>query len=128
MTFKIDEGPSENIVYISAIGTISAEDYETLLLPLFAKFKKAGKKARILLHFGSDFSGYTLGAMWQDAKLGLSYMSAIERCAVVADATWLRYLTWAAGKLVCFPVKTYHEAQLAEAKAWINGDVTAEQS
>ena len=127
MGFQIEQGASDDILHVSAVGKITAEDYEKLLLPILEKIRSEGKKLRLLLIFGQDFDGYTAGAAWEDAKLGLRYMRVIERCAVVSDIKWIKNLTHFFGSLIPCTVTTYGSNGLSEAKEWLNsGDIAME--
>ncbi|MCB9228523.1 MAG: STAS/SEC14 domain-containing protein [Deltaproteobacteria bacterium] len=121
MGFRIEENSSsEDVVIISASGQISAEDYQEVILPVLEKFQTSGKKARLLLHFGDDFKGYTAKGAWEDARVGLRYMHAIDRCALVSDLPWMRNIAHITGSLIPCAVNTYTNDQLSEAKKWLD--------
>ncbi|HKK14495.1 MAG TPA: STAS/SEC14 domain-containing protein, partial [Gammaproteobacteria bacterium] len=80
----------EGVLGFTAKGTVTADDYESTMIPAVeAAIARAGK-IRFLYHLGEDFSGFEAGAMWDDARLGLKHLSAWERIAVVTDVDWIR--------------------------------------
>jgi hypothetical protein len=67
-------------------------------------------------HIGVDFSGFELGAIWEDAKLGIQHLSSWELLAVVSDHetvnSFLRFL----GHLMIGEIRIYKDAELENAK------------
>jgi SpoIIAA-like len=89
-----------------------------VLLPAVDSVLKRHKKIRFLFRTGKDFSGYTPGAMWDDAKLGVQHLTAFEKIAVVSDVPWLVQATRFFRFLIpC--VKVFSGEKLPDAEAWI---------
>jgi len=82
---EITSGIPDNILAVTAHGMVTAQDYENVLFPAVDEALKRHKKIRFLFRTGGDFSGYTAGAMWDDAKLGVRHLTAFEKIAVVSD-------------------------------------------
>ena len=120
MGFKVEKGSCSDTLYLTAFGYVTAEDYEEKILPLFEKARSEGISLRLLIVFGDDFEGYTPGAAWEDAKLGLRFFKVIERCAVVANETWIRTFASFFGSLVPCTVASYELKDLSEAKKWLD--------
>ncbi|MDQ2707104.1 MAG: hypothetical protein M3Z25_05490 [Actinomycetota bacterium] len=57
---------------LRAVGTVSKDDYETVFEPLVDQGRRAGRRLRFLYQIGPEFEGFTPGAAWEDARLGLS--------------------------------------------------------
>lgn len=108
-----------NTVGISASGQVNAVDYETVLIPAVESVLKEHDKVRLLYQLGSDFTGFTPGAMWDDMKLGIAHLRAWERVAVVTDVSWVAN----AAKMFRFampcPVRVFSIKDRADAQAWI---------
>jgi hypothetical protein len=73
---------------------------------------------RLLYLLGPRFGGFTSGAMWEDARVGLSEPLHWERVALVTDVEWMRQLSAAFGWMVPGRFKTFAGADLEGAKAW----------
>jgi hypothetical protein len=116
---KITPGLPDNILAVTAHGTVTAEDYEKVLLPAVDEALKRHKKIRFLFRTGEDFSGYTTGAMWDDAKLGVRHVTAFEKIAVVSDVHWLVHTTKLFRFLFPCPVKIFPAKDMREAETWI---------
>src|SRR6478672_928955 len=83
----------DHVVGVSASGQIDAKDYETVLIPAIDSALQKHKRIRVLYQLATDFEGFTTGAMWDDAKLGLAHLRAWERIAVVTDVHWVANAT-----------------------------------
>jgi hypothetical protein len=110
-----------HVLGFTASGKVTAADYETVLVPALEAELKARKKVRLLYQLGSDFSGFDMGAMWADAKVGLHHPAAWERVAVVTDIDWLRSATKVLGFAMPGQVKVFTNAEMEEAKTWVAG-------
>lgn len=114
----IDDLP-DSVLGLEASGTVSADDYRQILAPALESLLSRHARIRLLYVLGPDFQGFTGGATWQDAKVGMSHFSAFERVAVVTDHDWLENLVRAFGFLVPGEVRTFECDELEEARAWI---------
>ena len=76
----------EGIDGVRAIGKITKEDYGKVLVLLFAEARREGRHIRFLYQLGPEFEGFTAGAAWEDAKIGLHSLRLFDGCAVVTDA------------------------------------------
>lgn len=103
----------------SATGMVTAEDYEQILIPIVTDRLDGYGKVRLLLHFGEDFEGYSLGAAWDDAKFGVTHIGHFEKLAAVSDTAWIRSAAKVIAPFVRCPVQVFHDAELEPAKQWI---------
>jgi hypothetical protein len=109
-----------NVLGFTARGTVTASDYESLLIPAVEAVFARSAKARFLYHLGKDFSGIDAAAMWDDTKLGLKHLTGWERMAVVSDVEWIRGAVRIFGLAIPGHVRVFHNAELAEAIRWIS--------
>jgi hypothetical protein len=104
---------------VRAAGKVSKEDYERVFDPLLEEARRAGRHVRFLYEIGPAFEGFTAGAAWEDAKLGVRFLRLFAACAIVSDVAWIRELTRAFGFLMPCPVRVFDAAHRAEAVAWL---------
>lgn len=118
------EGLSDNALGFSAKGKVTAEDYETVLIPAVEEKLKTHDKIRLLYHIGKEFKSFAAGAMWDDTKVGLAHITEWEKIAIVTDENWIRQ----AGKIfgmamdtMSIPgdVKVFHNNEFDKAVEWI---------
>lgn len=109
------DGLPAGVIGFRAVGTIEAEDYRDVLDPAIHAALDARGKVDCVFVMGEEFDRYSLGAMWEDAKLiGLPH-SAWGRAAFVTDHDVLAGIATAFGGLVpgefrVFPLSKYDEA------------------
>jgi hypothetical protein len=109
----------DNTLGFVAKGTVTAKDYETVIIPAVeATFERQGK-VRLLYHLGPDFSGFEAEAMWDDAKIGLKHISGWERVAVVSDIEWIRAGMNVFRLVIPGRIRVFHNSELAEAAQWV---------
>jgi len=118
MIEKIPDLP-DNVLGFTAKGTVTATDYESVIIPAVeALFSRHGK-VRFLYHLGQEFSRFEAAAMWDDAKLGLRHLTGWERMAVVSAVEWIRAAVRVFGLAIPGHIRVFHNSELAEATRWI---------
>lgn len=118
---QIIENLPLNVIGVLADGAVTRSDYETVLVPLLREAYRKGDKFRFLYQTSPGFSGYTVGAMVEDTRVGLKYLRLFERCAIVTDVEWIQHGARLFGSLMPFPVKMFPSQGLKEAVAWLSG-------
>src|SRR6516225_5600543 len=87
-----------NVVGARAVGQVEASDYRDILEPAIAAALKEHDKLRLVFVLGEEFDGYSAGASWEDAKLGIGRWDAWELVAVVTNRDWIggtvKALSW----------------------------------
>jgi len=108
-----------NVLGVSAEGKITGTDYETVLIPAIEEKLKTNKKIRMLYHLGSNFNGFDLNAMMDDAKIGMKHLSAWDKIALVSDHELINMVAKFFGHLLSCEIRIFKNAELEEAKKWI---------
>jgi hypothetical protein len=81
-------GLPPGVIGFEAVGEVHADDYRDVLLPAIDAAAETGE-VRLVFVLGDRFDGYSMGAAWQDAKLGAHHLKAWKRTAIVTDVDWL---------------------------------------
>jgi len=110
----------ERVLGVKASGEVSANDYKTVLVPAIEEKLTKHKKARLLYVLGDEFEGYTSGAAWEDAKVGMKHLTSFERVAVVTDVDWIEKMIKAFGFALPGEVRVFDDDDLDEARIWIS--------
>lgn len=108
-----------NTVGVVATGEVTAADYEAVLMPAVAAAVQAHGRVRLLYQIAPGFTGFTAGAMWDDARLGLAHLTAWEKAAVVTDVDWIRGAVSFLRFLMPCPAQVFGNDAFEQAKAWI---------
>ena len=111
----------DTTVGFTAHGKVHADDYNNTLIPAIEDLITRTGAARVLLVLGPDWAGYSAGAMFDDAKLGIEHLKAWERFAIVSDAAWVHHVAKALGLLVPGEVRAFAVSDLEVATAWVAG-------
>lgn len=116
---ELIEGLPGNALGLQAKGEVTGEDYERVVIPAVHELREREQKIRLLYLLGPEFEGFTAGAMWDDAKVGLEHPFSWERIALVSDDDGYRRLFKSMGFLIPATVKVFGVTELEQAKAWI---------
>lgn len=108
------------ILGVSAQGTVTGQDYETVLIPAVEEKLKTNKKIRMIYQLGANFTGFDLTAMLDDAKIGMKHLAAWDRIALVSDHQMINTVMKFFGYLLSCEVRIFKNDELEEAKKWIN--------
>ena len=104
----------DGVIGFEAVGEVHSDDYRETLIPAL----ESAEEIRIVYVLGDRFEGYSAGASWQDAKLGVHHHGKWRRAALVTDLDWVRHLTSVFGWAIPGEVQVFAVADLADAVAW----------
>ena len=119
MIEKIPDLP-DNVLGFTAKGTVTDNDYESIIIPAVEELFSRQENVRFLYHLGEDVTGFESAAMWDDTKLGLKHRTGWERMAIVSDIEWVRAALRIFGLVIPGQVRVFHNNELAEATRWIS--------
>ncbi len=117
---KVINNLPDNVLGFTAIGKITAADYEAIVIPALEEKLKTNQKVRMLYQLGTDFTGFDMGAMLDDAKMGMKHLSAWDRIALVSDHEIINLFAKFFGYLMTCELRIYKDAEFDEAKKWIS--------
>lgn len=89
--YTLLDGFPNDVIAIEGEGKITADTYRALLAPLVAEKLKRHDKLKIFAKLGPDFEGFSAGAMWDDARLGLGHLTTFHKIAIVSDLEWVTH-------------------------------------
>ncbi|WP_457745443.1 STAS/SEC14 domain-containing protein [Sulfurimonas sp.] len=112
----------KNLIGFELSGTVTAKDYENVLIPALQKRVEKDEKIRVLYHVREDFDAYELGAMVDDAKTGFMFFSNWERIAVVSDVDWIINGVKIFSFIVPGELKTFANSEIDKARDWLLED------
>lgn len=101
-----------------AIGAVEASDYEDVFDPAIDAAIAAGRKVNLVYVLGDEFERYSLGALWQDAKLEGKPAHVWGRIALVTDHTFIGEIIHGLAFLFPGEVRVFAVAALDHAVAW----------
>lgn len=122
-------GLPDDVVGFTAKGEVTSADYRDVLDPAVRDALTRHDKIRVLYILGAEFTGYSGGALWDDAVVGTEHFMHFERMAVVSDKAWVRHSANAFAWMMPARIKVYADTEQAEAMEWVTenvGTATAE--
>jgi hypothetical protein len=108
-----------NILGVQATGKVTEGDYQDVLIPQLEGVLNKYPKARFLYYLDEGFTGWEMGAMWEDAKFGLRHKDDFEKIAVVGGPKWVAWGTNLFKYFMEGQVKVFPPEQLQEAWNWL---------
>ena len=118
--FELLTGLPKDVVGVVAKGKIDRSAYEDELIPAVEKQIREQGKVKLLYVLGDEFEGFTAGAAWDDARLGLMHLADFAKIAVVTDADWIKLGVKMFAPLIPCDVHLYGVAELEAARAWVS--------
>ena len=107
--------PGAYEVHIS--GRVTEDDYEKVLIPALDRAIEEYERIRVLaILMDAEFS---VGAMLDDADVGLRHWTGFDRCAVVVEPGWLSRLVRGFGPLMPCPVGVFRPGEEDDARRWL---------
>ncbi|MFC9790683.1 STAS/SEC14 domain-containing protein [Rhodococcus sp. NPDC127528] len=83
------ENLPDGVLGFRASGTVTARDYREVLDPAIDAKIAQHEKVNLVYVLGEDLSGYSAGALWQDAELDTRPRRSWGRIALVTDHEWI---------------------------------------
>jgi hypothetical protein len=114
------DGFADSTVAARAVGRVTRQDYESILIPRIEAVAKIHSKLRCYYEISGDFAGMEPGAMWEDLKVGVEYWMRWERIAVVTDVGWIAHIVDMFRFLMPSQVRVFPISERAAALAWID--------
>lgn len=109
-----------NIIGLRASGTLSAGDYEQVLLPRLEALARRFETIRALFYMDPGFKGWDLPAAWANTKLDLRFRHNLEKVAIIGAPAWEEWcVKFAAGLLMRGELRTFRKEQLDDAWRWV---------
>jgi hypothetical protein len=109
----------DNILGVQGTGKVTNQDYLDVLIPQLEEVLKKYGKARFLYYLDEDFTGWEMGAMWEDAKFGLKHKDDFEKIAVVGGPKWIAWGTKLFSYFLEGQVKIFAFEELQAAWDWL---------
>ncbi|MEO8451890.1 MAG: STAS/SEC14 domain-containing protein [Gemmatimonadota bacterium] len=110
----------DHVLGFKATGRVTADDYESILVPAVEKALSHHQRVRLLYLLGDGFEGFTGAAAWEDAKVGLRHFTRFDRVAVVTSVDWIRHSVKAFGFIMPGEVRVFESNDLSKAREWIS--------
>lgn len=115
----VKSGTQEGLLEVHMTAPITDKDYADVLIPAIDAALAEGEKLRMLVVMNADLTDFTMGALWDDAKLGIGNWRGFERVAIVTANKAMTRLVRAFSILMPCPVAVFGKWHENEARLWL---------
>lgn len=115
--FEKLDGSAGSVVGFRASGKLTNEDYKSFMPILEEVIEECGK-VRMLWEL-VDFTGWELGAMWEDFKFATKHCRQVERLAMVGDKKWEEWMAKISAPFMEGEVRYFDRSELDAAWEWV---------
>ena len=105
------------VLKVAYEGKVNAKDYEGSLVPAIKKELAKDHSIRLVIDL-SKLDKFTLGAMFQDSKLGFDYMKKFEKVSIISEPGIIYDMKPLFEKMMPSKVKFFKPDQSQEANKW----------
>jgi hypothetical protein len=88
------------------------------MMPEINRAVADGVRLRVLYFLGPEFESFSVGAMFDDALIGVGHTRAWEKAAVVTDKEWVHKSFGLFAAISPIEMRAFHNAELEEAVRW----------
>lgn len=110
----------DHVVGIHAIGEVTKEDIANVLDPRLADLVKRQGEINYLLVLETNVQNFTLGAWWNDFKVGIKNFTKWNKIAVVSDQKGVEWFSDIFRFFIPGKSKGFALSELDEAVKWIS--------
>jgi len=117
----------KHVIGIHAVGEVSKEDYEKVLIPRMEELVARQGEINYLLILETEVGNFTAGAWWDDFKLGLKHFTKWNKIAIVTDQKMVEWLSDAFTVFIPGKSKGFPMSELDAAIKWVSEKEPGEQ-
>lgn len=114
---NVDGETQPRVIRATVTGRLNESDFHALA-PRIEALLETHASVRMLVQL-SGFKGWSPGAAWEDAKLGLHHYADIDRLAVVGDREWEEWMTRFSRPFSLADIRFFEPSEMEKALTWI---------
>lgn len=112
----------DNTVAFRAMGEVTKEDYQNVVVPAVEELVERTKEINFLLVLDTEVKNFTMGAWMEDAMLGLKNFGRWNRAAIVSDSDEVISFTDKFSYIVPGEFKGFKKEDFNKALNWVEGN------
>ena len=107
------------ILGFEARGKVTAHDYQSVMIPEINRVASEGGRLHVLYYLGPEFKSFTVGAMIDDAIIGIGRTPSWKKAAIVTDKEWVHKSFGLFAAITPIAMRVFRNAELDEAASWL---------
>ncbi len=120
MPIEVHTNEETHVIDMIITGTLTRDDY-TQFVPIAEEAIRRFGKASIYFEM-HDFTGWTLGASWEDLKFDIKHFADFSKIAIVGDRAWEHAMATLLKPFTKAKVRYFDRSESDQARAWLLGD------
>lgn len=116
---EVKSGTQDNLLEVRMSAPITDKDYKDVLMPALDAALAKGETIRMLVVLKAGLADFTLGAFWDDARMGMGAWRGFERIAIVTADGFMARTIRAFSILMPCPVSVFEPYSEDEARLWL---------
>lgn len=116
---EIMPGMPERVAAFKALGKVTKQDYESVVIPAVNNVYKKYGKINFMLELDTDVKNFSAGAWSDDILMGLKHIAHWHKVAIVSEQSAIKKITDIFGHLVPGKYKGFMLTEIEEAKKWV---------
>lgn len=108
-----------HVVGVRAVGKVSEDEYENILLPALEKAIKQFGELNYIMVLETSVANFSVGAWLNDIKAGLKHYTKWKKIAIVTDQKFVEKITDFVSLLIPGQAKGFPLSDIKLAKAWV---------
>jgi len=109
-----------HVVGIHAIGEVTDDDYEQVLMPLLDEMVRRQGEINYILILETNVSNFTMAAWWRDLNLMLKHFTQWKKIAVVTDQKGVEWFSDVFRFFIPGKSRGFSLDKLDEAVQWVS--------
>lgn len=122
---EIKQTERDDILEVHATAPVTDADYRDVLIPAIDEAIARSDNVRLLMVLDARISDFTLGALWDDARLGLKHWRGFDRVAVATGSQGLARAIRAIAVFLPCPVAIFGPDERDAARRWLTQSLGA---
>ena len=110
------------VLGFEARGKVTARDYQSVMMPEINRVVAEGEHLRVLYYLGPEFDSFSVGAMLDDALIGVGHTWSWEKAAVVTDKDWIHKAFGLFSAITPISMRVFRNEDLDDAVRWAAGE------
>jgi len=104
---------------VKATESLTSQDYENVFIPQLNQLIEKFGKISVVFNLAENFTGWELGAAWDDAVFGIQHRHDFEKVAIVTDKKWIEWATKLGSYFIDGQVAIYTPPEFQDAVSWV---------
>ena len=119
MSVQVTNLQNDRTIEVAATGKLTRADQDECVPVIESEMKQGKVKILFSMH---NFSGWDVGALWEDIKFDMKHFGEIERVAMVGEKKWEQGMAWFCKPFTTAKIAYFDQSEIDAARSWLQGE------